>query len=145
MKKKPLSELGQRLENLRLALGLQQNEMALAAGLNPGYLSDLINGKKANPGIETILKIAKGFNVSLNYLLLGEGDMFLPGKEEDLNKEHELNLDIDTIDDLYRVMKRSKFVRNSLMGFAVKVCIDNEETIRKEIARNIEREEKEKR
>ena len=141
MKKKPKNQLGQSLENLRLALRLQQKEMALAAGLNPGYLSDLINGKKDNPGIETILKIAKGFNVSLNYLLLGEGEMFLPDKAEGLTPEEELNLDIDTIDDLYRVMKRSKFVRNSLIGYAVKICIDNEETIRKEIARMIEREE----
>jgi transcriptional regulator with XRE-family HTH domain len=145
MKKKSLSELGQRLENVRLALRLQQNEMARGAGMAPGHLSDLINGKRGNPGIETILKIAKGFNVSLNYLLLGEGEMFLPDKDEGLAPGEELNLDIDTIDDLYRVMKRSKFVRNTLISYAVKVCIDNEETIRKELGRLNEREKKEKR
>lgn len=142
MKKKSTSELGQRLKKLQLALGLQQKEMALAAGVNTGYLSDLINGKRENPGIETILKIANRFNVSLNYLLLGEGEMFLPDKEEVLKKEKELKLGFDNIDDLYRIMKRSNFVRNSVMGYAVKLCIDNEETIRKEIEKIIEKEEK---
>jgi transcriptional regulator with XRE-family HTH domain len=71
MKKKSLSELGQRLENVRLALRLQQKEMARGAGMAPGHLSDLINGKRGNPGIETILKIAKGFNISLNYVYPG--------------------------------------------------------------------------
>jgi transcriptional regulator with XRE-family HTH domain len=139
---KPSSELGQRLKKLRLALGLQQNEMAIAAGLNSGYLSDLIRGKRGNPSIETILKIANRFNVNLNYLLLGEGEMFLPDKEEVLKKEKELKLHLDNIDDLYRVIKRSNFVRNSVMGYAVKLCIDNEETIRKEIQKIIEKEEK---
>jgi transcriptional regulator with XRE-family HTH domain len=144
MKKKPKNQLGQRLENLRLALRLRQKEMALECGLNPSYLSDLINGKKDNPGIETILKIAKRFNVNLNYLLLSEGEMFLPDKAEELQKEQELNLDIDTIDDLYRIMRRSKFVSNSLIGYAVKLCIENEETIKKEIERRIEKEEMKK-
>jgi hypothetical protein len=58
--------------------------------------------------------------VSLNYLLLGKGEMFLPDKEEILRKEKELKLDIETIDDLYRVMKRSNFVRNTVIGLAVK-------------------------
>ena len=142
MKKKSTSELGQQLKKLRLALGLQQKEMAAAAGLNTGYLSDLISGKRGNPGIETILKIASRFNVNLNYLLLGEGEMFLPDKEEVLKKEKELKLDLENIDDLYRIMKRSSFVRNSVVGYAVKLCIDNEETIKKEIEKIIEKEEK---
>jgi transcriptional regulator with XRE-family HTH domain len=113
VKKKYTSELGQRLKKLLLALGLKQKEMAIAAGLNTGYLSDLISGKRENPGIETILKIANRFNVSLNYLLLGEGEMFLPDKEEVLKKEKELKLGFDNIDDLYRVMKRKPSERKS--------------------------------
>lgn len=142
MKKKSTSELGQRLKKIQHALGLQQKDMAIAAGLNTGYLSDLISGKRENPGIETILKIANRFNVSLNYLLLGEGEMFLPDKEEVLKKEKELKLGFDNIDDLYRLMKRSNFVKNSIMGYAVKLCIDNEDTIKKEIQKIIEKEEK---
>ncbi|UCH96495.1 MAG: helix-turn-helix transcriptional regulator [Candidatus Aminicenantes bacterium] len=142
MKKKTTSELGQRLQNLLHALGLQQKEMALAAGLNSGYLSDLISGKRKNPGIETILKIANTFNVNLNYLLLGEGEMFLPDKDEVLKKEKELKLELDNIDDLYRLMKKSNFVRNTVMGYASKVCIDNEATIRKENEKMIEKEKK---
>ena len=141
MKKQLTSELGKRLEDLRLALGLHQNEMARAAGLNSGYLSELISGKKDNPGIENVLKIATRFNVSLNYLLLGEGEMFMPDKEEDLKKEKELKLGIETIDDLYRLMKRSNFVKNLVVGYAIKVCIDNEDTIRKEIEKLMENEE----
>jgi transcriptional regulator with XRE-family HTH domain len=142
VKESPSSQLGQRLHNLRLALGLKQKEMARAAGLNSGYLSELISGKRDNPGIDIIIKIAIRFNVNLNYLLLGEGEMFLPDKEEDLKKEKALKLDIDNIDDLYRLMKISKIVRNSVMGQAVKVCVDNEKSIKKEIEKFIKKKEK---
>lgn len=133
MKEKLIKDIGKRIQELRFTLGLQQNEMARATGLNPGYLSELISGKRDNPGIETILKIAVRFNVNLNYLLLGEGEMFQPDKEEALKKEEELNLYIDDIDDLYRVMKKSNIVKNMVMSFAMKFCIDSEDTIRKEM------------
>jgi len=142
VKKQTSSELGQRLHDLRLALGLKQKDMAREAGLNSGYLSELISGKRDNPGIDIIIKIAIRFNVNLNYLLLGEGEMFLPDKDEVLKKEKELKLDLDNIDDLYRLMKISKVVKNSVMGQAVKVCIDNEKTIKKEIARFIKKVKK---
>jgi len=45
MKKQSSTELGQRIKSLRLALGLKQNEMALAIGLSSSYLSGLISGK----------------------------------------------------------------------------------------------------
>lgn len=133
MKKQFSVDLGQRLQKLRLALGLQQNEMARAAGLNPGYLSELISGKRDNPGIETILKIAVRFNVNLNYLLLGEGEMFLPDKDKALKKEEELKLYIEDIDDLNRVIEKSNIVKNTVMAFTMKFCLANEDTIRKEM------------
>jgi transcriptional regulator with XRE-family HTH domain len=142
VKKQPSSELGERLHRVRLALGLKQNEMAGASGLSPGYFSEIISGKKDNPGIENVLKIATRFNISLNYLLLGEGEMFLPDKEEILKKDKELNLYIETIDDLNRVMKRSNFLKNLILSYGIKACIDNEDTIRKEIEKLIEKEEK---
>ena len=142
MKKQPSSELGQRLQRVRLALGFKQNEMALGSGLSTGYFSELISGNKDNPGIENVLKIATRFNISLNYLLLGEGEMFLPDKEEILKKDKELNLYIETIDDLYRLMKRSNFLKNLILGYGIKAGIDNEDTIRKEIEKLMEKEEK---
>jgi hypothetical protein len=68
--------------------------------------------------------------------------MFLPDKEEILKKDKELNLYIETIDDLNRVMKRSNFLKNLILGSGIKACIDNEDTIRKEIEKLIEKEEK---
>jgi len=79
LKKQVTSKLGQRLEELRLALGLQQNEMARAAGLNSGYLSELISGKKDNPGIENVLKIATRFNKKWSGKLYCFKNLFIAG------------------------------------------------------------------
>jgi len=39
-------------------------------------------------------------------------------------------------------MKRSNFVKNLVLGYEIKTYIDNEETIKKEMEKIIEKEEK---
>jgi len=74
-------DLGERLTKVWRALGIDKKEMAEKAGLSSSYLTELCKGNKTNPGIEKVYKIAKRYRVSLDYLLLGEGEMFLPGKD----------------------------------------------------------------
>jgi len=68
--------------------------------------------------------------------------MFLPDKEGVLMKEKELNLDIETIDDLYRLMKRSNILKTLILGYGIKVCLENKAIIKKEIEMMMEKEEK---
>ena len=87
MKKRYIVDIGKRLLELRSVLGIQQKDMARAIGINPGYLSDIENGKKTNPGFAFLHKISLHYQVSLDYLVHGIGDdtaVISTGGNEDL-------------------------------------------------------------
>jgi len=44
-------------------------EFAKIAGISPGYLSQIENGRKANPKLEIILKIIKELDIDIDMLL----------------------------------------------------------------------------
>lgn len=55
----------------------------LSAGLSPAYIKNLYLTKSGNPGVDTVAKIYKTFKgVSLEWLVLGEGDMLTVSEEE---------------------------------------------------------------
>lgn len=56
--------IGTRIRHLRMAKKLSQEELALAADLNPAYLGRVERGEKC-PSIETVKKIADGLKVSI--------------------------------------------------------------------------------
>lgn len=65
-----LIELGKRIRFLRLERKWSQEDLALAAGINKNYLSDLERGMR-NPTFEVLDKIATAFGMSLSQLLMG--------------------------------------------------------------------------
>lgn len=135
MKKKFFSDIGKRLIELRKVLGIQQNEMAEKVGMHSSYLCDLENGNKNNPGIAQLYRIAKQYGVSLDYLVTGEGEMFLPGKENEEKKIDEFIPCFEGLDDLTWLLKNSNFFKNLMLSQASKLYFDNEEFIKKEIKR----------
>lgn len=52
--------------------------LAVEAGVSKGYLSELVNGAKAQPSIETCKKFAEVLGVSLGWLYDGELSPLLP-------------------------------------------------------------------
>ena len=46
-------------------------------GIRPQYLSDLRSGKSKNPNSDFVLKLIESFNLNSNWLLTGEGEMFI--------------------------------------------------------------------
>ena len=135
MKKKFYSEIGKRLLEVRKFLGIQQKEMADKIGMQQSYLCDLENGKKNNPGIAQLYRIAKQYGVSLDYLVLGEGEMFLPGKENEEKNIDEFIPSFEGFSDLTWLLKNSNFFKNLVLSQASKLYFDNEEFIKKEIKR----------
>ncbi|UCH92400.1 MAG: helix-turn-helix transcriptional regulator [Candidatus Aminicenantes bacterium] len=135
-----LTDIGKRIQEVRRILGLQQNEMANAVGLNPGYLSEIENGHKHNPGIATLYKISSHYNVSLDYLVHGIGHMFLPDKESDEKKSQDIFNGLENIEDVTWLMKNSRFIKNTLLAYAEKMMIENESVIKTEILRQREKE-----
>ncbi len=58
-----------RLKRLREAQGLSQLRLAKLAKVGQVYISELEAGKKRNPGIETVYKLAKALRVNVAKLL----------------------------------------------------------------------------
>jgi transcriptional regulator with XRE-family HTH domain len=133
MKKKYYIDLGKRLTKVLRALGIDKKEMAKAVGIVPGYLTDLCKGNRTNPGIAVIYKIAKHYRVSLDYLLLGEDEMFLPDKDREEEKRKNFEPVFNSIDDLVWLMKRSSYLKNTILGMAVKLYMENKEIVTQEL------------
>lgn len=64
-------ECGQRIKSLRIGRKLTQEEFAMAVFLNNKYISKIETGR-ASVSIEVVIRIADFFDVTIDYLLLGE-------------------------------------------------------------------------
>lgn len=58
-----------RVKQIRLARGLTQEQFAERADLDPKFYQHAEAGRKPNPGMETLLKLAKGCELKLCELL----------------------------------------------------------------------------
>lgn len=58
-----------RIKKIRINKGFGLNETARNAGITGGYLSSLERGEKQNPTLETLIRLSKVLNVSINELL----------------------------------------------------------------------------
>lgn len=63
-----LEILGQRIRTLREESGLSQEKFAEKCGFDRTYISLLERGKR-NPSYTNLLKVAKGFEISISELL----------------------------------------------------------------------------
>ena len=68
--------IGARLNEFILILGISQNAFAQSIGVTKGYLNDALNGRKG-VGINILLNTAKAYRqINIRWLLTGEGEMF---------------------------------------------------------------------
>lgn len=66
-------EINHRIELLKEHFGLSNSEFSERINVQPSSLSHIFSGRN-RPSIDFILKVKKAFpNVSLNWILLGEG------------------------------------------------------------------------
>ncbi len=63
-----------RVKQIRLAKGLTQEQFAERADLDPKYYQHAEASRKLNPGMETLLKLAKGCDLKLCELLNFDGE-----------------------------------------------------------------------
>ena len=64
-----ISEKVQELLKSKKCKGMGQNEIAEKIGISPSVLSKLCSGNSKAPSADTVLAIAKYFNVSTDWLL----------------------------------------------------------------------------
>lgn len=127
--------LGERIKKLRKALDLTQQKFADRLGMKRNSIAQVEMGRSTSD--QTIKGICREFSVSEEWLRTGNGEMFTPSPEEDLNeliRQHRLDgLDrqillefIKLTDDERAVFK--KYLRNLVQHSAVQVS-DREKTI----------------
>ena len=107
---------------------------------SPCYLSEIENGK-GNPGHAFFYKMSTQYNVNLDYLFHGTGEMFKRVKLKNNPKEDEYINEIETIDDVNWYLENSPLLRSQVIGFAAKFKCDNEAIIKKNIKRNREKKD----
>jgi transcriptional regulator with XRE-family HTH domain len=77
---KKFQDIGGRMKILRDSFGLTQSEFASKCGINRGYLASLEVGSK-KPSSNIMSQLIETLNVSSNWLLTGEGTMFLSSRQ----------------------------------------------------------------
>jgi transcriptional regulator with XRE-family HTH domain len=134
MKKEHLKELGKRLKTLREELGMNQKKFAAAIGISGSLLSQIETGQK-NPVYEFLYKLMREYQVSLDWLFSGKGEMFLKRKPEVEAGEDKYIDEIESIDDLVWYLEHSNLFNLNVMGYSARFFFENEDHIKKELSR----------
>ena len=58
------------IKQLREHERLTQSQLALKVGVSTGYISHLETGKRVNPSLPVMLRLAEALNVTVNDLLI---------------------------------------------------------------------------
>lgn len=134
MKHQAIIEVGKRVKEARKTLKLQQQEMANQLGISSGHLSEIESGK-ANPNTDFHIKMAELYNISVEYIIRGNGDMFYDdGKTTE--KTFDFKSDVDSMAKLNWLLENSGLFRVSVMNFASKLIIEEEKLLKESIKKN---------
>lgn len=69
--------LSDRLKLLIETLGIKKGDFSEKIGFTQAYISMILNGSKKNPSDRFFESVKREFNVSLNWLKNGDGEMFV--------------------------------------------------------------------
>ena len=80
MSEKAVNTFGSPVREIRIRLELTQSDFGRGLGISLQHLSDIESNRK-KPSHDFFYHMVKDYRINLNYLLLGEGEMFLGDKE----------------------------------------------------------------
>lgn len=78
-----MNNIGEKLKEYFKEQGTTHKEVAEKLNVSTQYVNSILNGKK-NIGGNTAKKLAETYNMNLNWLLTGEGEMLKPRPPEGL-------------------------------------------------------------
>jgi len=140
-KMKKDTQVSARVRAIRKALDLNQKEFAQRLQAAGSSVSDVENGKYT-PNFDMIRDLVKKFNVNIDYLMFGEGEMFIkPGRELFLGLEDLANRN-EGVRKFLDYFEKSAIFRYKVMGTAEELLIDNLQGIQQEIKSYCEKNEK---
>lgn len=126
------SIVGERLRRIRKALKITQTDMGKKLGYSTSSYCEMENG---NIGIntKTYMKLSKLFNISLEFLVNGRGEIFykpVPEVKKD-NIEYTFDHNIDSKEKLLSMMNKSTYFCTGVLSLAQEYFHKKEELIRK--------------
>jgi transcriptional regulator with XRE-family HTH domain len=125
-------EVGRRLTKIRMRLGLKQQRMAVLLGIKTMSYSRNERGQHY-PSAVTLNQLARQFDISLDWLFLGEGNMFRGEKQAEESESKSSDLIQKDIEEMIDIMKHIPMVRYSVLDHFHRLKIDNQAYIDKEL------------
>jgi transcriptional regulator with XRE-family HTH domain len=101
-----LSIQGERLKDIRFVLRLSQKQMAEKLGIKSQSISK-VESDSGNFSIDVYVKLVELFNVNLNWLLAGNGEMFI-STEKNENFDQKVELKVTELLDRYGLTDQIK-------------------------------------
>lgn len=121
-----LKVIGNRLKSVREELRLTINGIREITGISKSHISEMENGIK-RASLKYLVALAENFNVNINWLLTGRGNMFKAGIE--------LNMDFGTednklIEEMIFYLNNANIVRHDLMRYFIQYKRENREILK---------------
>ncbi len=125
-------EFGKRLLELRKSKGLSQEDFGKSISASRGQINNMEKGK-VNCGIDFIIKIAATYHVNLNYLLVGDGDMYITGYATAPPGRENIIAAFETFGEIVWLSERSPMFRHLLISQATRLLYENTDSVLKDI------------
>jgi transcriptional regulator with XRE-family HTH domain len=125
-------EIGLRIQMVRKKLNLLQKDFASTLNISNASLSEMEAGH-AKPRFELLYNITKRYNVNLNYLLHGEGEIFMPNE---LSRQSIIEISPghqDFFKEFFYYFNCSHLVRTAMMNYFRTYILEKESLIKKDI------------
>lgn len=134
--KEPLwKEIGLRLQEVRKKLNLLQKDFAKTLDISNASLSEMEAGN-AKPRFELLYNITKKYNVNVNYLLHGEGEIFMT---DEISRQSGIEFsqgNKDFFKEFIYYFNCSHLVRTAMMNYFRAYILEKEKLIQKDIVKS---------
>jgi len=127
-----LKEIGFRLQAVRKKLNLLQKDFAKTLDISNASLSEMEAGN-AKPRFELIYNITKKFKININYLLHGEGEIFM---SDELSRQSGFEIKSEYqpfFKEFLYYFTQSPLVRTAMMNYFRTYLLEKETLIEKDI------------
>ena len=141
MKDKLWKEIGERVQGVRKKLNLLQKDFAKTLDISNASLSEIESGN-AKPRFELIYNITKKYQININYLLHGEGEILLPDEIQRQNGVTIQPRHRDFFSEFLYYFNCSPLVRTAMMNYFRAYILEKEKLIKKDMVRSLKEEEK---
>jgi transcriptional regulator with XRE-family HTH domain len=136
-------EVGKRIQQIRKALNLTQEEFGKSSGTSKASLSEVESGKyKAS--IELLEGLVKKYNVNLHFVITGEGEMFMPPTASAYARAVKFAVNLEDVRDFLYYFERSAILQYFILSQYKTRMMTDRDLIEKEIKANESNQPEEK-